>query len=130
MKSFRIRKIRRPNSPGDKIRRFVYLSAVWAAVLLQAHIFLVLQLHQHRAALNLVAKSQQASSIASNHTELRSVSPFCPACRVARQGFVHAAVDVLDGLPLPLVDWAPRCPTFQLSIAPFLQLSGRDPPQC
>jgi hypothetical protein len=103
--------------------------AVWAAILLQCHIFLVLQLHQHQVAVNQVAKSQ-ASSIVSSHQEIDAPKLACPACRVMRQGFVHAALEVPDKLPLPLVEKTRQRSAILTPSAPFLKLSGRDPPHC
>ena len=130
MKLVRSQKTRRSRTRGSSCRRFFSRAATWAVVLLQVHLFFVLQLHQHQAAVNQVAKSHASSSIVSSHQEIDATKPLCPACRVMRQGFVHADTEVPDKLPLPLVEQTRQPSTISVPSSPFLKLSGRDPPHC
>jgi hypothetical protein len=101
----------------------------WLAVLVQLHIFLVLELHHHVLSPRLLRDAATAGSTWNKSNTLPLTRPLCPACQVARQGAVQPAVERLAWLPLRAVAAAPSNRTLSLTAIFLLQSSGRDPPR-
>jgi hypothetical protein len=102
-------------------------AGVWIAVLLQMHIFLVLQLHQHQTALEPLASTQPNSAHAA--PSLYAANLLCPACQIARHGIVHPTGDIIRSGRFLETDRVSALFPARPFLVPFLKLSGRDPPQ-
>ena len=106
------------------------LLTAWFAILVQLHIFLVLELHNHVISSSFLRDTAAAGLSLTKSQSIPAPGPLCPACQVARQGAVQPAVERLALLPLQaLAAVLPGHP----SIVPVIFLlhpSGRDPPQC
>lgn len=105
-----------------------YLTA-WLAVLVQLHIFLVLELHHHVLSQAFLRSTVASGADWGKPSPARVPSPLCPACQVARQGAVQAGVERLAWLPLGAVALTPPAAVFNILVVFLLQSSGRDPPR-
>lgn len=105
------------------------LLVAWIAVLVQLHIFLVLELHHHVLGTGFLREATTTSTSVARHGTTPANRPVCPACQVARQGAVQPAVDRLALLPLQAL--AATVPANPQSIPTVFLLhpSGRDPPR-
>lgn len=105
------------------------LVTAWFAVLVQLHIFLVLELHNHVIGARILRDTAAMStSLTRSHT-VPAPRPLCPACQVARQGSVQPATHELALIPLQTVGSALLSQIYHLSVLFFLHPSGRSPPQ-
>jgi hypothetical protein len=110
-------------------RHSVRLLTALIAVLVQLHIFLVLELHQHVLGSRFLREVAATSASITGHHPAPAGRPLCPACQVARQGAVQPAVERLALVPLKAIAAAlPTSPSFTPTIF-FLHPSGRDPPR-
>jgi hypothetical protein len=98
------------------------------AVLVQLHIFLVLELHRHVLASSYLRDAAAAGASWTNSRPAPAHGPVCPACQVARQGSVQPAVQKLALLSLQLVGSALPSRIASTPIIFLLHPSGRDPP--
>ncbi len=101
----------------------------WLAVLVQLHLFFVLELHHHVLGPRLLRDAAMAGATWTKSNTAQPPRPLCPACQVARQGAVQPAVERVLRLPLQGVVGAPQS---QISTPPAVFLfhsSGRDPPR-
>jgi hypothetical protein len=114
------RKHRRLGRPHGNI----WFAGLWMAVLLQVHIFFVLQLHQHRVALESISQSNSAGAIPSLH----AIGLLCPACQIARHGIVHPTGETLLSGRFLETERVPGLSPTRPFLVSFLKLSGRDPP--
>lgn len=109
----------------DRPVRFL---TAWLAVVVQLHIFLVLELHQHVLSPRILRDTATRSAAWTKSQTAPPPTPLCPACQVARQGAVQPAVQKLALLPLLLVGTALPARPSGIPIIFFLHPSGRDPP--
>jgi hypothetical protein len=109
--------------------RTVHLLTAWFAVLVQLHIFLVLELHHHLLGSRFLRDAATASTSLAKSRSAPAPRPICPACQVARQGSIQPAVEGLASLSLQAL-WAalPAVPS-SIPIIFLLHSSGRDPPR-
>jgi hypothetical protein len=108
--------------------RPVRLLTAWFAVLVQLHIFLVLELHHHVLGARFLRDAATASTSLTKSQTAPAPAPLCPACQVARQGSVQPAVQKLALLSLQLVGTARPSRIASTPIIFLLHPSGRDPP--
>gem|GEM_PF-969191 len=109
-------------------KRCAYSLAVWAAVVVQLHLFFVTQLHHHTLTL---LRQEKREAMRQTHADLVSLpdppQP-CPACQIARQGSVNPTSNIHIAAPVyteQRLEPTPFSCVFQVA----LQLhSGRDPP--
>lgn len=100
----------------------------WFAVVVQLHIFLVLELHHHVLDTQILREPATQTTAWTRSTTAPAPSPLCPACQVARQGAVQPAVEGLALLPLQAVATALPAVPCNIPIIFLLHPSGRDPP--
>lgn len=105
------------------------LLTAWLAVLVQLHIFLVLELHSHVLSSRILRDTATAGASLTRSQTAPGHRPLCPACQVARQGAVHPAVQKLAMLPLLLVGATLPSRSSRLPVLFLLHPSGRSPPQ-
>jgi hypothetical protein len=109
--------------------RSIRLLTAWLAVVVQLHIFLVLELHHHVVGVRLLRESARVGASWTRTQQAPAPAPLCPACQVARQGAVQPAVEGLALLPLrPVAAALPARPA-SIPIIFLLHSSGRDPPR-
>jgi len=102
---------------------------VWAAVLVQVHLFFVGELHRHSVA-DLVSGIQgQARAGVGSAKATPESKPLCAACQIARQGSVHPAPQSLGVLHLFKERSNPSSPALYFSSVFQIPPSGRDPPR-
>ena len=101
---------------------------VWAAVLVQVHLFFVGELHHHVLADPLSGMQGQAREGVGSAKVTPDDSPLCAACQIARQGSVHPAPQSLVVLDLFEERSSPSSPALYFSSIVQIPLSGRDPP--
>jgi hypothetical protein len=111
---------------GDRPLRFL---TAWLAVLVQLHIFLVLELHHHVLGARLLRESARLGASYTRPQPAPVPAPLCPACQVARQGAVQYAVERLALLPLQTVAAALTAHSLTIPSIFLLRSSGRDPPR-
>jgi hypothetical protein len=104
------------------------LMTAWFAVLVQMHIFLVLELHHHVLSPRILKDTATRSAAWMKSQRAPAPAPLCPACQVARQGSVQPAVQKLALLPLQTVGSALPSRISNLPVLFLLHPSGRDPP--
>jgi len=104
-------------------------SMVWAAVLVQVHLFFVAELHHHILADPLSGMQGQAREGVGSAKVTPDDSPFCAACQIARQGSVHPAPQSLGVLRLSEERSNPSSPALYFSSISQVPPSGRDPPR-
>ena len=101
----------------------------WAAVVVQVHLFFVVELHRHTVADPLSGiQGQRAEAVGSAQASPDS-SPLCSACQIARQGSVHPAPQSLGLLHLFVQRSNPSTPALYFPSIVQVPLSGRDPPR-
>jgi len=110
-------------------RHGVRLLTAWVAVLVQLHIFLVLELHSHVLSFRILRDTAVAGASLTRSQTAPAHRPLCPACQVARQGSVQPAVQKLAMLPLQLVGSTLPSRSSRLLVLFLLHPSGRSPPQ-
>jgi hypothetical protein len=110
-------------------RHAARLLTAWIAVLVQLHIFLVLELHSHVLSSRILRDTAAASASWTTSQTAPANGPICPACQVARQGSVQPAVQKLALLPLQLVGIALPSRIFSLPVLFLFHPSGRAPPR-
>jgi hypothetical protein len=103
-------------------------SMVWAAVLVQVHLFFVGELHHHILADPLSGIQGQAREGVGSAKVTPDDSPLCAACQIARQGSVHPAPQSLGVLRLSEERSNPSSPALYFSSVFQVPPSGRDPP--
>ena len=111
-------------------RHSARLAIAWIAVLVQLHIFLVLELHHHVLGTGFLRREATTTSASvTRHGTTPASRPVCPACQVARQGAVQPALERLALAPLKAI--AAALPTDPSSTPTIFVLnpSGRDPPR-
>ena len=101
---------------------------VWAAALVQVHLFFVGELHHHILADPLSGMQGQAREGVGSAKVTPDDNPFCAACQIARQGSVHPAPQSLGVLRLSEERSNPSSPALYFSSIVQIPLSGRDPP--
>ncbi|MGA8185281.1 MAG: hypothetical protein WB819_16755 [Terriglobia bacterium] len=104
------------------------LMTAWLAVVVQLHIFLVLELHRHVLTPRILRDIAPRSAAWTKSQTAPAPAPLCPACQVARQGSVQPAVQKLALLPLQTVGSALPSRISNLPVLFLLHPSGRDPP--
>ncbi len=109
-------------------RHAARLLTAWIAILVQLHIFLVLELHHHVLGTNVLKDPAAAAATWSNSGQAPGPRPLCPACQVARQGAVEPAVEKLTLLPLQAMGSVLPARPSSIPIIFLLHPSGRDPP--
>jgi hypothetical protein len=109
-------------------RGWVRLLTASLAVVVQLHIFLVLELHHHVLASRVLRGAAAQSAALTKSQAPPAPTPLCPACQVARQGSVQPAVQKLALLALQLVGSALPSRIASTPIIFLLHPSGRDPP--
>ena len=109
-------------------RRPARLVITWLAVLVQLHIFLVLELHHHVLGPSVLQDVAATSTALTRPQSAPAPAPLCPACQVARQGAVQPAVERLALLPLQAVATALPARPSNIPVIFLLHPSGRDPP--
>ena len=109
-------------------RRFRRWASV-AAVLLQVHLFLVLQFHHHGLdACRVIESAALTDGHAHAHAPEMPLLP-CPACHVAEQGWVSPAQPETVLLLVPLIGEVPLPEAPHYASLLRSNLSGRDPPR-
>ena len=101
----------------------------WLAVLVQLHIFLVLELHHHVLGARLLRESARVGASWTRPQPAPTPAPLCPACQVVRQGAVQNVVARLALLPLQAVAFALPAHSSTIPSIFLLHSSGRDPPR-
>ena len=109
--------------------RSIRLLTAWLAVVVQLHIFLVLELHHHVLGARFLRDAARTSASLTKSQTGPAPAPLCPACQVARQGSVQPAVQRLALLPLLLVWSALPSRTAAPPAVFLLHPSGRSPPR-
>lgn len=114
------------------LRRYRWQGAIagWAAVLLQLHLFFVVEIHNHKADSICGAMPSQLATIQPQPpANSPSVAQFCAACQIARQGLVGPPRNTLAALRLPEFNSRPQ----HVNLFPFsgfrFRLTGRSPPR-
>jgi hypothetical protein len=107
-----------------------WLAGVWVAVILQLHIFFVLQLHHHQGFIDTVSKLPLSATKGPQPPAIQAVNLLCPACQIARHGIVQPAGEAVLAARLLKTERVPDLFAAKHYLVPFLKLSGRDPPQC
>jgi len=102
---------------------------VWAAVLVQAHLFLVGELHRHIVTDPLSGIQGQAREGFGLRQAARDNNPLCAACQIARQGSVYPAPQNHGILFLSEERSKPSTPALYFSPIFQIPFSGRDPPR-
>jgi hypothetical protein len=100
----------------------------WFAIVVQLHIFLVLELHHHVLGSQILRETANQTTAWTSSATVPAPAPLCPACQVARQGAVQPAVEGLALLPLQAVATALPAVPCSIPIIFLLHPSGRDPP--
>jgi hypothetical protein len=102
---------------------------VWAAVLVQVHLFFVGVLHRHLVADPLSGIQGQARETIGSTQATPDSNPLCAACQIARQGSVHPAPQSTGVLHLFEQRSNPATPALYFPSIFQIPLSGRDPPR-
>jgi hypothetical protein len=102
---------------------------VWAAVLVQVHLFLVGELHRHIGADPLSGIQGQARQSVGPAQATADNNPLCAACQIARQGSVHPAPQSPSILHLFEERSNPATPALYFPSIFQVPPSGRDPPR-
>jgi hypothetical protein len=102
---------------------------VWAAVLVQAHLFLVGELHRHILADPLSGIQGPVSEGVGSAKATPDNNPLCAACQIARQGSVHPAPQSPGVLHLSEERNNLLSPALYFSSIFQVPPSGRDPPR-
>ena len=109
--------------------RLLRESMVWAAVLVQVHLFFVAELHRHGVADPLSGIQGQVREGVGPAKATPDNNPLCPACQIARQGSVHPAPQSLGVLHFFEERSNPATPALYFPSIFQIPLSGRDPPR-
>jgi predicted alternative tryptophan synthase beta-subunit len=102
---------------------------VWAAVLVQVHLFFVGELHRHSVADLLSGIQAQAREGVGSAKATPDNNPLCAACQIARQGSIHPAPQSPGTLYLCEERNNPSSPALYFSSVFQVPPSGRDPPR-
>ena len=102
---------------------------VWAAVLVQVHLFFVGELHRHIVADPLSGIEGRARESIGPAQATPDNNPLCAACQIARQGSVHPAPQNPGVLHLSEELNNPSSPAFYFSSIFQVSPSGRGPPR-
>jgi len=102
---------------------------IWAAVLVQAHLFFVGELHRHIVDDPLSGIQGQAREGIRLAQATPDNNPLCAACQIARQGSVHPAPQSLGTLYLSEERSNPSSPALYFPSVFQVPPSGRDPPR-
>lgn len=101
---------------------------VWAAVLVQVHLFFVGELHHHIVAGSLSGIQEQARDSLRSAQAATDNNPLCAACQIARQGSLHPAPQTLGVLLLSEERSNFSLPALYFPSILQVPPSGRDPP--
>ena len=102
---------------------------VWAAVLVQVHLFFVVELHRHILADPLSGFQGPVREAVGRAQATPDNNPLCAACQIARQGSVHPAPQSRGALYLSEERNNPSPPALYFSSIFQVPPSGRDPPR-
>jgi hypothetical protein len=102
---------------------------VWAAVLVQAHLFFVGELHRHILADPLSGIQGPVHEGVGSAKATPDNNPLCAACQIARQGSVHPAPQSRGVRHLSEERNNPSSPALYFSSIFRVPPSGRDPPR-
>ena len=102
---------------------------VWAAVLVQVHLFFVGELHRHLVADPVSGIQGPAREGVGPAQATPDNNPLCAACQIVRQGSVHPAPQSLGVLHLFKERSKPSTPAFYFPSIFQVPPSGRDPPR-
>jgi len=100
---------------------------VWAAVLVQVHLFFVVELHHHILADPLSGIQGPVREGAGSAKATPDNNPLCAACQIARQGSVHPAPQNPGILYFSEERSNPSSPALYFSSIFQVPPSGRDP---
>jgi len=101
---------------------------VWAAVMVQLHLFFVAQLHHHALRLLQQETHNTMRQARADLVPLPDPPRPCPACQIARQGSVTPASNIQAANPAYLEEQIQPLPS-SFAFQVMLKLHpGRDPP--
>jgi hypothetical protein len=99
-----------------------------AAILVQLHLFFILQLHGHGSLTLLETYSISRRARHAQVEALEKPEPFCPACQIARHGSVYPAPSAVGPDLLPFVPGLVLLPAVLPTLNSRLPVGARDPP--
>jgi hypothetical protein len=117
------------NASMFRRRGWARLLTASLAVVVQLHIFLVLELHHHVIGSRFLRDAASPGASLSKSQKAPSRVPACPACQVARQGAVQPGVEMLAFLPLRAIAAVVPASPLNIPVIFLLHPSGRDPPR-